>query len=375
VVEGDGVVADLDLGLAVALGVHAGLGELLHFEGDDGGRGGLAALEAGEVALDDGLDFLGIEVADDDASEVVGAVVDVEVVPGLLLGVAVEIAGPADDGPVVGRALPEDGVELLLVDAGGGALGAEAALLVDDVALGVELAEDRVVEAVGLHPGPELELVGGDVDEVEGEVAGREGVHARSALGGVDLVELVVDDDGLVLLHQAVEFGAELLHLGGVVEGVPGVVDLAGGEAAVLLGEVEVEQLLADPALGVAELGILLGVVGPDGVGALEHHVLKEVADAGDARALVDRADLGDPAGGDDVGLIGAGDEEELHPVVEGEGLDLHLLPQGRDARRRHRRCRQEPSDHRALPGLGPSGRSGACWCIAVAAHPLLGAT
>src|SRR3712207_6988721 len=54
---------------------------------------------------------------------------------------------PADHRPFVGAGLPEERVEGLVVLAERRRLQAHAALLVDDVALGVELAEDRIEQA------------------------------------------------------------------------------------------------------------------------------------------------------------------------------------------------------------------------------------
>ena len=62
------------------------------------------------------------------------------------------------------------------------------------IALAVELAEHAVVEAIALHPSPQLKLIAGHIDEVEGEVVAREGIHASAAGCRVDLVKLILDD-------------------------------------------------------------------------------------------------------------------------------------------------------------------------------------
>ena len=98
--------------------------------------------------------------------------------------------------PAVRRRRPEHRVELLVKLARGRAVRAHAALFVDDVAFGVELAKHRIHQPIRFHPEPQLELVGGDVDEVDGEVLRGPGIHAARAGGGVDLVELVLDDEG-----------------------------------------------------------------------------------------------------------------------------------------------------------------------------------
>ena len=68
-------------------------------------------------------------------------------------------------------------------------------LLVDGLQLGVEAADDGVAEAVGLNLRPVLNLVRGDVLDVDGHVLRRVGVGARGADGGHQLVVLVGNGD------------------------------------------------------------------------------------------------------------------------------------------------------------------------------------
>ena len=223
--------------------------------------------------------------------------------------------------------MPEDRVERLVELSGRGRLDAQPALLVDDVPLGVELAEDGVLQPVGLHPEPELELVLRDGDEVGRQVVRREGVHPGGAVLRVDPVELVLDEEVALLLDEHVELRLELLVAGRLVLRLRDVVDLAAapGRAHLrLLGPHLVAQLLL---LG-DDLEVPLRVLRAERRRPLEHHVLEEVADAGDADALVDAADLRDPAGGDRR-LVGALDEEELHPVREDVLLGLDFLGRG----------------------------------------------
>src|SRR5262249_57471315 len=95
-----------------------------------------------------------------------------------------------------------------------------------------------------------------------------------------------------------------------------------------------------DLHLLVDELEVGLDVLGPDHAGALEHHVLEEVADPGDALALVRRSHAGHPARGDRGRLV-AFEEQEAHAVAE--GCDPHLDP--RLASRERRRGGGEASD------------------------------
>ena len=268
------VVTHLDRRLAVALGVEPHLRHLFNFKRDHGRRRLLATLEAAEIAANRFLHFARVEVADHHAAQIVGAVVDVEVLHRLLHRVTVEIARPSDHRPRVSTRRVEHRVELLLEDSRRRAFGAQAALLVHDIALGKKLAEHGVGEAIGLHPRPEFELVARNIDEVEGQVVRGVSVHPRAALRGVDLVELILDDaarlvllrlhhvglaqqpflrfasrGGSVLLkfgdlvapeasllrvHERLQLGAELRQLRRIVFGCPGVADFALEVALVL---------------------------------------------------------------------------------------------------------------------------------------------
>src|SRR5258708_5269279 len=80
------------------------------------------------------------------------------------------------------------------------ALRAHATLFVNDVALFVELAEDRVEEALGVEIGPELHTVRRQRVEVDGGIGVGAGIHADGA-GAVDnLAELVRHDELLRLV-------------------------------------------------------------------------------------------------------------------------------------------------------------------------------
>src|SRR4030067_170867 len=82
--------------------------------------------------------------------------------------------------------------EHLAEETGGDRLGRLLALLLDDAPLDVELAEDRVPDALGLHEAEELELVGRKADDVHRLGGARPGVEAGAADVAVDKVDLVL---------------------------------------------------------------------------------------------------------------------------------------------------------------------------------------
>ena len=84
-----------------------------------------------------------------------------------------------------------DGVESLLRVVG----QAHVLLLIDSFQLGVETAEDAVLETVGLDLRPVFDLVGGNLLDIAGHVVGGVGVGAFRADDGHQLVILVRDGD------------------------------------------------------------------------------------------------------------------------------------------------------------------------------------
>src|SRR5258708_9097482 len=103
--------------------------------------------------------------------------------------------------------------ELLDQSSYGLAVRAHPPLLVDDVALLVELAHHRLQEALRLEIRPQLETVRGQRIEVAGLLAAREGVQSDPALSFDDLGESV-GHDIFVRLGQRVLPGLLLLcHL------------------------------------------------------------------------------------------------------------------------------------------------------------------
>ena len=219
--------------------------------------------------------------------------------------------------------LPEHGIEELVEPARGSRFGAKPPLFVHDVALGVELAEHGPEKPLRFHPEPELELVRGHGDEVDGDVVARERVHPGSAGFGVDLVELVLDHDRPLLLDELVETTLELDEFSRTCVGAERVVDLA--EAVTLsLAAVDFADLFLELFLLFDDPSILDEVRRADGVAALEHHVLEKMAHAGNARTFVCGAGVSDPTGADGREL-GALHHENVHAVCELERLDRNL--------------------------------------------------
>ena len=113
----------------------------------------------------------------------------------------------------------------------------------------------------------------------------------------------------MLLVHQRLQLCTEARKFRGVVLGIPCIGDGSLEVAVVLRAPSELVDLVADRLLAGAVVGIARRIAGADGVGALEHHVFKEVTDASDSRALIDRAHLGQPASRDGVRLVMARDQ------------------------------------------------------------------
>ena len=124
--EGHRLPPDPHGGGGLGLGVEALLAELLRLQGDDRRRLDRPPGDAAEVALEERLDLRRLEVAGEDAREVVGSVVGGEVLLRLGERVHRDVRGPAHHRPLVRARLPEERVELLVVLAERGRLGARA---------------------------------------------------------------------------------------------------------------------------------------------------------------------------------------------------------------------------------------------------------
>jgi len=217
--------------------------------------------------------------------------------------------------------VPEHGGELLVEFAQRRRLRAKTAFLENDVALRVELSEDRVEQTVRLHPRPQLELVLGQAHEVHGPVLVGRRVQEFAPVFRVDLVHLILDDVLALLQNQRIELRLELLVPRGLGRRVVHARDLAATEPVAHLRHL-VAHVVSHLLLLVDELQVEGDVLGADDVGALEHHVLKEVRDAGDARPFVRRADASHPAGGDGRRIVPLV-EQPLHSVRQSPLFDF----------------------------------------------------
>ena len=77
------------------------------------------------------------------------------------------------------------------------------------------------------------------------------------------------------------------------------------------------------------DVEVLADVRGADGVRALEHHVLEEMRDSGDAGTFVDRPHSSDPPGRD-IRIAGTGYQQDLESVLELVLDDRNFLGQHR---------------------------------------------
>ena len=180
--------------------------------GLDRGHGfGLGAGGDGrEIAFEHRHRLGGFDVADDGDDDVRGHVVLLVEVSGLGGRDLADLALPADAGAPVGMRDVGGGEELLDHAADGVGVDAHAPLFLDDVALLVELALDRVADALALKIGPELEAVRRHAPEVLRRVFGGGCVDADCAVLFGDCGELVGDDVllrlGLRVLEDLQEF-------------------------------------------------------------------------------------------------------------------------------------------------------------------------
>ena len=124
------------------------------------------------------------------------------------------------------------------------------------------------------------------------------GVHAAAAIGSVDAVKLVLHDYLAVFLHQLLEFLLQLLPALGLLVRILKVGDLAAAPHRAHLAFLS-PHTITHLFLRGNNLEILLVILGADCGCALEHHVLKEMGDAGNARALIGAAHARHPTAGD----------------------------------------------------------------------------
>ena len=265
------------------------------------GREILVGFPGAEVFLD-GLDHLvRVEVTGEADGHVVRDIVGVLLLADGLQGRVLQVVLRADDGLGAVRVVREEhrveGVERLL-----GVVGqAHVLLLVHGLELGVEAAEDAVLEAVGLDLRPVLELVGGDFLHVAGHVVGGVGVGTAGADDGHELVILVRDRDLGRLLADGVDL----------------VVKVQAG-LRVRQGAVHLEQAVDGREQGLLGLVVLRAEL----LGALEHHVLQVVGETGVVSRVV-LAACADGHQGLDAGLVLV--DAHVHGKSVLQGVDLRI--------------------------------------------------
>ena len=290
-------------------------------------------LEMAEIACDYVDHVVGVEVAAETDGHVVRDVPLLVVVLYVGDGGVLEIFLRAEHGLRAVGMVGEEGCEGCLVELAVVLGEAHVLLLVDGFELGVEAADYGVLEAVGLYAGPVLDLVGGDVLDVAGDVVACVGVGAVGADGRHELVVLVGYGQQRCLVAHRVDF---------VVDGLAG---HAVGGVAVLLEEL----------LDAVEHRLFCGVVGgAELFGALEHEVLEIVGEAGGLGGVV----LAAYAHGDVclyAGLVAVDSHEQLEAVREGVGLGVQgvarhrvvgvLVGACRERAQRHGGCSQHVLD------------------------------
>ena len=150
---------------------------------------------AAEILVDNLDGLVGIEVARHSNAHIVGHIVGGMVFADVLHRGILQVLDGADSGLLAVGMVGEQGRHHRLVDAAVVLSHANVLLLVDGFQLGVEQTQHQVGEAVALHLGPGLELVGRDVLHVHRVVVRGEGVGALAADGRHRLVILVGDGD------------------------------------------------------------------------------------------------------------------------------------------------------------------------------------
>ena len=239
---------------------------------------------------------------------------------------------PADDRAAIGVRDERGGEEQFHELARRVVLVALAALLANHLALGVELAHHRRAQTLGLDARPQRQPVGGQADLVGGDVDAGAGVEILRTVGGVDRVDLVLDDERPRLLLRRGQAGFE----GGEFRGV------AAGALAALGVQVVDDRLdpLEQRALG-------RPVARPERARALEHHVLEQVREAAGPFGLLGRADAKLHGERDRGGLVPR-QHDDAHPVgerlLDDPRLQVGHLPgdgDRRSGRTRSRRTRR----------------------------------
>ena len=155
-----------------------------------------------EVSLHRSDDLGRIQITHQHGQGVVGGVMGAEELHRLGAGEILQLARPAQHGMAVGQG-----------DEGGGQRGlhqltprarvhALPPLLLDDLPLGVELAEHRVPHPVRFQERPEFQPGVGQAHEILSALPGRGGIQPDPAVPPVDLPQLVPHDERLGLRLQ-----------------------------------------------------------------------------------------------------------------------------------------------------------------------------
>jgi len=281
-----------------------------------------------EVLLHDRHDLGCFEVANEGDDHVGGDVVLFVERGRICGGEALQIRRPADDGLTVrmGRKCSCQG--LLEETSERTAFRAHAALFVNDFALFVELAEDRVEETLGVEIGPELHAIRRQRVKVRGLVGVREGVHADGAGAVDDLAELVRHYEFLRVVDGGLPRFVERSDLRVVV--------VDGIAARAVVGGIRLFDF--------RQRGRLRRVVRrADFVGAFERHVFEHVREAGDPRYFLSRPYVHDRCEREDGGF-GALHDDYGQAVVEFARGDA-LFERGQILRVQGRRDRQKQEE------------------------------
>jgi len=142
----------------------------------------LAPGDLAEVALGEGLDLVGGDVADHYQGGVVRRVPGFVPVAQVVDGHALQVGHPADGRGVVAAGRVGGGLEALEGEGVGIVVGAQAALLLDHLDLALELVgrQAQVGHAVGFHLQRHRQAVAGQDLVIGGVVVGGEGVLFRT---------------------------------------------------------------------------------------------------------------------------------------------------------------------------------------------------
>ena len=174
-------------------------------------------------------------------------------------------------------------------------LNAHPVLFAHHVPLLIKLTENRIVEALRFQQEPEFQAIAGEVVKVFSGVLARAGVQTRAAVFLDDLCVSIGNNVAVGFLDCGIELFFENRKLGGI-----------GFLSLVALAIVAVVHALHF----LQRLLFSRPVLGSDGLGPLERHVLEHMSDAGFPARIVHRS-------GVDVGV--KRDHRRLVPLENNE--------------------------------------------------------